>query len=201
MTGEIKVGVELRKVQQQLDIAAKQIPFATALALTKTAKAASEDLTRELPSMFKKTPTPFTTRAMTYTWAKKSDLTATVQVRPLQARYLQKLETGGTETPDGKAFVLPIGAKLNQYGNMPKGYLAKMKGKKRGQAFVGVENGAAGFWMRNAGNKLVLLAAFIRKRTYKPTLGYHKRVAESVQKHLPKAVADAVAQAMRKARP
>ena len=117
-------------------------------------------------------------------------------MRPVQAAYLKTLETGGTETPSGSAFVLPIGAKLNGYGNMPKGYLQRLKGRKKNQAFVGTENGTSGFWLRNAANKVVLLAAFIRQRTYKPQLGYHAKVAASVQKYLPDAVREAVTKAM-----
>jgi hypothetical protein len=198
----INVKADVSKLTKGLGHLSDQLPYATALALSQVARQARDDVTAKIPSIFaaKGPPTPFTRNAVGYTSANKRNLTATVFVKDAQAKYLVLEETGGTQTPDkGSAFVLPIDAARNAYGNMAKGYLQRMKGRKRNQAFVGTEHNIGGFWLRQAG-KLVLLAEFIKKRTYKPKFHYREMVKKSVDANLPAAMTAGIAKALATAR-
>lgn len=77
-----RFGAALGRLQRE------QLPFAAALALTDTARAAQAEVTRALPAIFAakgRPPTPFTMRAVGVTPARKSDLRAVVFVKRLQA--------------------------------------------------------------------------------------------------------------------
>src|SRR4051794_26909518 len=102
---QIRVAADIRKATRYLDDAAKrQVPFATAKALTATADAARIAVTRSLPHVLDR-PTPFTLRSVRISPARKSDLTARVFVMDKQAEYLAIQETGGDATPKKQAFV------------------------------------------------------------------------------------------------
>ena len=191
---DINIRSDVKSINARLASASAQIPYATALAVTSVAKSAASDVTRQLPSIFKLAST-FTLRAVGSTAASKRSLTATVFVRPVQAAYLKIQETGGTETPTGTAFVLPIDVRRNASGGMAKGALRAAQGRKKNQAFSGVVHGIPGIWQR-AGKTLKLLAEFIHHRTYKAKFGYREKVAASVNANLPKAIDDAIAKAL-----
>ena len=83
------------------DIQTRQLPFATAKALTLTAKAASEAGRKEIPQVFK-SPTPYTQNSIAFTPATKQALTAKVFVKDRvskggtpPARYLLPEVRGG----------------------------------------------------------------------------------------------------------
>jgi hypothetical protein len=178
----INVSSNVKQVERSLnDIARKQIPFATARALTTTANLVQARITRELPTIFDR-PTPFTMRAIGVTPATKTNQTAVVFVKDAQAKYLEIEETGGTRTPAGVALVLPGTIKLNMYGNMPKGALQRAKAKTN--VFVGTVHGVSGFWMRTKGG-LKLLAEFKAKATYKPIFKFNERAEQSVKRIFP----------------
>ena len=93
------------------DMSEKQMPFATAAALTEIAKSTKIDLQASIPQVFtaKGRPAPFTMNAMAYKPATKADQRSEVYVKDAQAVYREKEETGGTETPRaGNALVIPI---------------------------------------------------------------------------------------------
>src|SRR5690348_15010580 len=101
---QIRVSADIRKATRFLDSAAqKQIPFATAKALTETARLAQVAVTRSLPSTFDR-PNPFTMRAIGIRAARKGDLSAAVFVKDKQAEYLAIQETGGEAQPKKQAF-------------------------------------------------------------------------------------------------
>src|SRR5579864_8102126 len=120
-----------------------QLPFATAKTLTQTAKLVQTSITAELPSIFDR-PTPFTQRALAIKPARKTDLTAEVNLRPIQAAYLALEETGGERLPKKTALVLPTDIQLNPYGNIPRGALQRLKGRGKSQVFVGMVRGVGG---------------------------------------------------------
>ena len=116
------------------DLAAKQIPYATALALTRTAASLARD---ELPNQMRTRlsqggpPTAFTLRAFQYQRAEKNSLVAVVYSAKAQDRYLRVLTTGGTRglkrferrygslAADLKAALVPTGKlKKNASGNV-----------------------------------------------------------------------------------
>ena len=121
----------LRAMRALNDLSAKQLPFATAAALTDTAQAARAEVTAALPRIFDR-PVPFTVNALGFKPATKADLTAEVFVRDIQGRYLLHEEIGGTRTPaensrkPGAAFSEPGKVALDAYGNIPNGTIANL---------------------------------------------------------------------------
>lgn len=106
-------------------IAADQVPFATALALTRTVEQAAAELTRELPRALDK-PTPFTLKAWSIRRATKIDQTAVVFAKDAQEQYLQWQVFGGDRAPNKKAQRLPTAIKLNEFGNIPRGEIKRL---------------------------------------------------------------------------
>ena len=106
-------------------MAADQVPFATALALTRTAQDAEKALTAELPRQLDK-PTPFTMRAFGVSKATKRALTATIYAKDAQAKYLRWQVYGGQRAPARVAQRLPTAIKVNDFGNIPRGEIARL---------------------------------------------------------------------------
>ncbi|MVO14820.1 hypothetical protein [Parasedimentitalea huanghaiensis] len=111
------------------DLARKQLPYATSLALNETAGHVKEAEERTIEQIFDR-PTPYTKRALYFRRARKTNLTATIGVKSVQAQYLKLQVKGGRRTPKRKALVVPTGARLNKYGNLPKGALSRLKRRK-----------------------------------------------------------------------
>jgi len=119
-----------------------QIPFATAYALTQTAKAAQKDVEGVIRQVFN-SPTPYTQRAVFVRAATKQRLIAEVQLKDTTSkgvpavRYLIHHITGGSRGQKGfenllqrQGLLLPgqyavptRAAKLDAYGNVPRGTL------------------------------------------------------------------------------
>lgn len=200
----IRVTSDIGRLRARLsDVARKQIPFATALALTRTAQAAQVAVTRSMPSVFDK-PNPFTMRAVAIQPATKAKPEARVFVRPVQAEYLRLEETGGVRTPKRKALVMPAAARVNQHGNLPRGAMRTLKARK--DVFVGQVNGTGGVWQRPArkgkgrqGAKLApkLLISFQPRAKYQPRFGFNNRVERVVRATIGPALREALTKAMR----
>ena len=126
-------------------IAGDQMPFATAVALTRTAKAAKEEIERQLPSLIDN-PTPYTMRGFRLYPATKRKLLAEVDFRVAMGRgtqardYLAPLVYGGQRKlkaferslqrvgllPSGMAAVPGKAARLDAYGNMSRGQITQI---------------------------------------------------------------------------
>jgi len=106
-------------------IASDQLPFATAAALTQVARDAADDVKAALPQYLDK-PTPFTLRAFRVQRAEKRDLRAAVYAMDAQAQYLYWQVEGGMRQPNRIAQKLPSQIKLNEFGNIPRGEIARL---------------------------------------------------------------------------
>ena len=126
-------------------IAGDQMPYATAVALTRTAKLAKEELERQLPSLIDN-PTAYTMRGFRLYPATKRKLLAEVDFRVAMGRgtqgrdYLSPLVYGGERKlksferslqrtgllPPGSAAVPGSGAKLDAHGNMNRGQIVQI---------------------------------------------------------------------------
>jgi hypothetical protein len=112
-------------------LARDQIPFASARMLTAVAREVAKAETAALSSTVK-SPTPFTLRAFGVQGASKTNLTARVFTRDIQAAYLEPFlnPAGGQQVLGSKrAILLPIEIALDQYGNIPRGALKSFKGR------------------------------------------------------------------------
>lgn len=123
----------------------KQIRFATAVALTKTAKAVEKEIIREIPRVFNR-PTPYTLRSTYVTPATKARLSAEVKIKDHAVkgnpaiRFLSPGIHGGGRSLKGferllqRAGVMPDGwyavpgsaVKLDAYGNVTGATLVKI---------------------------------------------------------------------------
>lgn len=127
---------DLKPMQKAfIDFRAKQAPFATALALTSLAKGVQAIEGAEIAKTFENS-TSFTRNAIAIVPATKSKPIAVVFPKDVQAEYLAPYVNGGNRSLGGKKGMLkPVGASTNQYGNLTKGQLARLKGKPN--VFVG----------------------------------------------------------------
>ena len=116
------------------DVARRQVPFATAQALTRTAKSVQGALERELVSVFDR-PTPWVARGTFVAPATKQNLTAETGMKDkgnrTPARYTQEHFSGGTRglkafelvmqqrgiLPQGMRAIPGAGIKADRYGN------------------------------------------------------------------------------------
>jgi hypothetical protein len=160
----------------------KQALFATAKALTDTAKAVRLDIMAEMPKQIDK-PTPYTLRGVGYRPANKTTLTAVVFLRDVQAVYLSKLIKGGTERPKAKAFFVPEGVRTDRYGNIPRNEMRKLRGRK--DVFSSKVNGVPGLWQRTGSRGLRLLVRYDDERQTKASFDFYGIGRKSVAKHWP----------------
>lgn len=105
-----------------------QVPFASAVALTGTAQDAASELNMRLPD-YLDNPTPFTRKAFSSSRANKRDgkaMRAIVFAKDAQAKYLQYQVFGGSRAPNKRAQRLPSNVNLNEFGNIPRGEIARL---------------------------------------------------------------------------
>lgn len=152
MAFDISVRTNLADFERGLnDLARRQLPYATALALTSLAKMVTVDEVKNLSAKLKN-PSPFTLRSVKSVAARKDNLTSRVYVMDKAAAYLEPYERGGVHKLAGKALLNPKDITLNQYGQLRKGALAALKG--RSDIFIGpvkTKKGIVnGVWQRTA---------------------------------------------------
>ena len=138
---QVKVEVDISKIIDEVNNAQKQVRFATALALTRTAYRVSATESKSVQQIFDR-PTPSTIRAFNVDKATRDNLTATISIKKREAglpadEYLHADIVGGkrgmkrSELMLQAAGILPAGmqtvpgkaAKLDAYGNMSRGQI------------------------------------------------------------------------------
>jgi hypothetical protein len=207
---QISVKVDASGVLAMLQGHERQIPFTVAKALTATAKDAQAAVTQSIPVKFDR-PNPFTQKAVTITPATKSNPTAVVFIKDQQAKYLEIQEEGGQRKPEpGSPINLPVKYRVNQYGNLPKGAIAREKTRK--DTFIAKRGDpdtrhlAPGIYRRpgGRGNKKSsspqLLISFKKRARYTPRFGMRDTVEQTVKTAFQQRLAEAVETALRTAR-
>jgi hypothetical protein len=206
-----------------------QIPFATAKALTRTAQAVQKAIPAALEKDLDR-PTEFTKRGTFIVPARKNTLTAMVGFKDRQAEYMRYQIEGGVRAPKKKALRLPGEVVLNEYGNLPKGTVARLiqatksgkygavvkrrlgigdrrKGAGGLDLFYGQPRGfpdlPVGIWRRLPGKpgKLVPVIVFPKSvAKYKPRFRFRALAERVVRGTFPREFAEAFEDAMRTAR-
>ena len=199
----------------------KQIPFATAQALTNVARqiavAEKAAFQRKLEN-----PTPFTVNSVGSVGARRDSLTAKVYVRDIAAGYLEPFEFGGVHKLNGQALLNPKDIKLNKYGNLSRNKLSQLKAKSN--VFIGDVDGINGVWQRVKAKKgrkgkkrqkrsangtrrareknpmPKLLIRFGDALPVKPTLGYMDRAEMMAAALMPGAISKAIDEALKTAK-
>jgi len=179
MALEININADIKKLTKTLTaIQKKQIPFATSVALNKTAEFTATNLNNDTRKYFDR-PTPFTQKSFIYKRSNKRRLTAVVLAKRIQDEYLEYQIFGGTATPQGRAFVLPTkDIKRNQYGNIPRGRVKRLLSNPN--VFSGVVFGIPGIWQRGfskrGGASIRLLFAYEPRTRYSKLFPYQRLV-------------------------
>lgn len=167
MAFEISIRSNLREIERKLGaLAQRQLPHATALALTSLSRLIQKEEVRNMSATFRN-PSPFTLRSVRTIAARKDNPVAVVFVMDKAAEYLDPYERGGVHRLSGKALLNPKDIALNQYGQLRKGTLAALKG--RSDIFIGpvkTRKGIVnGVWQRQASS-----AAVTNRRTGKTSI-------------------------------
>ena len=136
MVLDVSIHADIKALTKNLSaLAYKQLPYAQAQAVTSLAKRVREAEVKLIKSTFP-TSTPFTLNSVGVKAARKGDPTAIVFVKDIAAQYLKPFKDGGQHFLGSKrGLLVPIDAAVNQYGNLPRGALAKLKG--RPDVFIG----------------------------------------------------------------
>lgn len=211
----------LTDLSNQLRTLRKQIPFATAQAMTAVVRKI-EDAQKVAMQRNLDNPTPFTVKSVKSRGARKSDLKAKVFVMNTAAAYLEPFEIGGVHKLNGSALLNPKDIKLNKYGNLPRNKMSALKSKEN--TFIGDIGGANGVWQRKKakrgkkGRKRLqrspngtrrdkkrqpmpkLLIRFGDALPVEPVLGYQDRAMKMTQALLLQEINRAIAEAIRTAR-
>lgn len=211
----ISVRSDLHKLAATLtDLQRRQLPFATARALTATVKAMEKDTRALMARNFDK-PTAWTLGAFRTIPATKASQRAVLTLKDraggteVANEYLRLQEKGGAAKPmpprfgagAGQALVKPVGMRKNAAGNLPFKALAKAKAKPN--TFVGTVRGVGGLWQRQRGKAggLKLLVRFQRTRPYSPRFGFRESVDDFARAAFAREMPVALAYALRTARP
>jgi len=140
----------VKDLSAQLRQLQKQIPFATAQAMTKVVRQI-ESSQKTAFQRHLENPTPFTVKAVGSTGARKDNLRARVFVRDIAASYLEPFEFGGQHKLNGQALLNPKNIKLNKYGNLTRTKLSQLKA--RPDVFIGDVDGVNAVWQRKKARK------------------------------------------------
>lgn len=211
----------LTDLSNQLRILRKQIPFATAQAMTAVVRKI-EDAQKVAMQRNLDNPTPFTVKSVKSRGARKSDLKAKVFVMNTAAAYLEPFEIGGVHKLNGSALLNPKDIKLNKYGNLPRNKMSALKSKEN--TFIGDIGGVNGVWQRKKAKKgkksrkrlqrspngtrrdrkkqpmPKLLIRFGDALPVELMLGYQDRAMKMTQALLPQEINRAIAEAIRTAK-
>lgn len=175
----------------------RQMPFATALGLTRIAQRIEGDVARTLPQKLDR-PTPFTQRGLTVIPARRRSPVAYVLFKDRQASYLALQETGGVRRPKGRALVIPANVRLNRYGNMTRNKIRNLLAKDN--VFSGEVGGVGGIWQRMKSGGLKLLVRYAETAEYDPRLDFEGTATQSFDRHAFERMLSAVQYALRTAR-
>lgn len=185
---DIKVKADLREITRGLRAYRRQIPFATAVALTRTANDVKDAEQKQINKQVDR-PVRFTVNAIGIRPANKRTLTAEVFVKTIQARYLRYQIEGGIRRGKGGITGVPTrNQKLNQYGNIP-GRRRKAPAWRQGKTttaktFIATIKGVRGVWERygRGGRQVRLLVAFEQRVRYRKRLDFYGAAEATVNK-------------------
>lgn len=181
------------------DAARKQVPYATSLAINDTLADIQRGTGPLLEARLDR-PTPFTKRGTYLRRASKRTQAGQVGFKRIQAAYLSRLEEGGTNTGRGQR--VPVNARTNKHGNMPRGGVKRLlasprvfSGKPKGKP-GGIYRRVGATAKRPAGRQLRIEVAWSDRSSYAPQLGWRRMAHQRGVARLPKSWAEAFRKAM-----
>lgn len=193
------------------DLKRKQLPYATALALTATAGHIGVAWQDEMLDVLDR-PTPFTLKSVGVRGARKTRLIASVFVKDIASEYLAPYVFGGLHSLGKKKGLLtPIGVPVNAYGNLPRNKLAQLKNRsgvhvgavklRSGQVVNGVWKRPTNAARRRAGRQggsaaLKLLIRFDDPQPVTQHLDFRGRAEAAIRAHFVPEFSRALAKAL-----
>lgn len=209
----IQIKADTKRVKRFLSkVQKKQIPFATAKAITQTLNVAKKDVIKQLDKDIDR-PVPFTRRGFRVDGANKKTLTGRLFILPKQNEYLKFQIFGGVRMPKGVSLALrpaKPGAgriRLNRFGNIPPAQMARAQLAKG--AFSATIGGVAGIWKAptktksgklRKGSRMQLLLAYERQAVYRPRYRFFERGQNSIRVNWPRIFNRSFKDALRTAR-
>ena len=197
----------VKEVLKAIENDKKQTRFASALALTRTAKQAAA-VEQKLAKNQIDRPTPFTLRGIRFEKATPKKLESRVYIQPIQSEYLYWQIEGGTRRKRSKVGeAWPVNIRLNKYGNIParsKGKLQKLMDQPN--TFIKTIRGVKGLWQRSNRTKtgkikpLKMLARFEPSIQYKPEFKFYEIAGRVFNKNFERQFDKALDYAMRTSR-
>jgi hypothetical protein len=198
MPASISVRSDFQEVRRYLSsVQRRQLPFATSLALNRTAadvrKSLQQGLHRDLDR-----PTRFTTQGIQFFRATKRNLTAVVFIEAKRYEYLRLNIEGGTRRPKRRVILIGLG-KRNRYGNIPGFRQLRSRLLARGDHFEATINGVAGIWRRYKRKPPKLVVAYVDEAEYRSRFRYYERAEKTANARFREQFLRALEQALRTA--
>ncbi|WP_334130181.1 phage tail protein [Sneathiella sp.] len=167
------VKVDTRKFNQHLtDIARKQVPFAAAFGLTKTAKDAQAATDREMNAVMT-VRSPFVKRGLIVTPARRSDGILRMQSMVGHRAWYMAQQMGKRsiirKPRTAEYEYIPRGVRRTKKGSISRNYRIKNVFKLKGTYMTEEKNGRAGVFRVVAGRPRLLYSA-IRQQTVEPKM-------------------------------
>lgn len=185
---------DISKLTKNLsDLEKKQIPFSTSLALNQVAQDAQRRAQRRLRIDLDR-PTPFTIRGIGVSRSSKRKLQSAVFIKDIQADYLKYAIFGGTRRPANRAITVPVKARLNKFGNIPRKKIQSLL--TRSDVFVVRDSQKAGIYQRMKSGKLKMLIAFESTAVYKRRYDFKDIVVIEANKRITPAMRQALKKAL-----
>lgn len=204
MTLQFSVQSDIDKTIKQVGrFYAKQVPFATSVALNETATEVRAKEQRAIVQDLDN-PTPQTVKGIRMFRSSKRKLTAGVFIIPHIDKFMRYQIHGGTRPPRSKTEAVPVQVRLNKYGNIPgrrQGKLGKLI--NRPDTFSGTIKGVAGIWQRGKGrnrHRVTLLVAYEPRTRYKKRFDFYGHAQTTASKRWPRNFDRALKHAIRTAR-
>lgn len=167
------VKIDTRKFNQHLtDVARKQVPFAAAFGLTKTAKDARAAVDREMNAAMT-VRTSFVKRGLTITSARRTDGIHRMQSMIGHRAWYMAQQMGkrsiNRKPRSAKFEYIPRGVRRTKKGKIASNYRIKNVFKMRGTYMTEEKDGRAGVFKVIAGRPRLLYSA-IRQQTIEPKM-------------------------------
>lgn len=200
---EFTIDAPVPEMTKHLDtLQRKQIPFATALALTRTAQDAREAVREVMPKRFT-IRKPYVVRGVAIQKATKKRLRAIVFHRD---KYMADQEYGGQRYPQRRFHVIPLGIRKHKKQNISKAKLpSRVKLKPTVSLVDSIKNKRDKLILqrvgrgKNVGRKTLYLLKRGRQKI-KPRFGMDRTVRTTVRRRFTKNFGRAIAKALRTAR-
>lgn len=182
------------------ELLGRALPSEVKGAVNKAARATVTELKKKLVEVFDR-PNAFTLNAFAVlpadSKAGSDTVSALIYVRPQQAEYLSLQIDGGVRAAGDYAttttgpLVPGKGAKLDRYGNLPRGYLARVEAT--GDAWWGTTpTGLRGLWRRSKDGAVEAVAVIVPEVQLQPRFDFDGIIEAVAPRALESAVEDAL---------